>query len=172
MNSEVTKPNFVRTNMSLFTVKLIECLRAGKVGDVLTDEKLSAICEKDVSPNGAGYTNLDSAKKYVEREYGLVWKRIYGEGCLKCIGAAEIVANLESEVRSAGRRMRRAADRSTLVDVSSLPEADRPAAYAVATQARMMAIFSHRDTRKQLQREERVEVDSKKLLDAVMKQFA
>ncbi len=87
MQTESVKATAVQQGMRLATSKLIEVLSAGKVGDVLTDEQLFAICERKTMPGGDGYVNLLSAIRHVERKkYGLVWRRVAAAGCIKCLG--------------------------------------------------------------------------------------
>jgi len=75
------------------TVLLIERLKQGKPGDSLTDAELTALCGKDTRAvcqdgtrkAGDGYGYLQTAMRHCLREYGILWRRVVGEGRVECI---------------------------------------------------------------------------------------
>jgi hypothetical protein len=94
--------------MRLATQLLIELLKGGKIGDVFTDAQLKACCERNTAPGGDGYGYLMSAIRYVEREHGIVWKRVTGAGQIQCLGPAEVATVADSVRKSTYRRSKRA----------------------------------------------------------------
>ena len=71
------------SGLSPVTSKLIDLLKKGQIGDILTDEEMTSHCGKDTRPNYKGYGNLQTAIKRVRKK---VIK--YGKG-----NAAQILLN-------------------------------------------------------------------------------
>lgn len=97
----------IRPGLRLETLKLIEKLKAGKIGDVLTDGELTELCGKCTRVGGEGYAYLLSAIKYVLREHGLVWRRVTGEDTIKCLDAKEVRSKAAADRQSTSRRGKR-----------------------------------------------------------------
>lgn len=108
--------------MRLATAQLIEKLKEGKQGDVLTDEELSSLCGRKTCVNGDGYHNLMQAIKNVERNHGLVWQRVAGSGCIKCITDEEKLARLGGKIDHIGRVARREMNVGATINLSALPK--------------------------------------------------
>lgn len=94
-HTEVTRTG-VPFRMSLATSKLIEAMKNGKPGDMLTDEELERICglachsrQKGGEP-GKGYGYVGTAIRYCVREHRVVWKRVPRAACIKCLKPDEI----------------------------------------------------------------------------------
>jgi hypothetical protein len=74
---------------------------------VLTDEQLEHACDRKTAPGGDGYAYLMSAIRYVEREHGIVWKRVTGAGQIQCLGPKEVTTLADSVRKSTYRRSKR-----------------------------------------------------------------
>lgn len=103
---------------------LVEALKGGKQGDIMTDEELMKICGRDCR-NGNGAGPLRSAIYHVTTAYGVRWKRIPGEGCIKVLNASERAALTGSTIKSIGRKARRAVQEASTIRISELSETER-----------------------------------------------
>ena len=103
---------------------LVERLRQGKPGDTFTDEQMQAICGKDTSSEGAGYSSLQSAINHVRANHGLVWQRIQKANAIRCLSADETVVNVGSDLRAIRKRTRRTVSKLETVDVSKIENAE------------------------------------------------
>jgi len=101
------------------TSLLIQRMEKGQPGDILTDMQLAAICGKVCRPHHPGYGYLQSAIKYCER-HGVVWKRMPGGDCIKCLEPDEILSQGESTARQISNRAKRATLRFGSLDASVL----------------------------------------------------
>jgi len=137
-------PGFARE-----TAQLISALKDGKPGDVLTDEHLSRVIERDCSNGGDGRRYVLSACKYLLRTHGVAWERVKGEGSIKCLSADE---RLES-AKGSGARGRRWVKKgmATMPPMDDLAPDKRSDALLTAAQLGGMEMFSRAQTRKQLE---------------------
>jgi len=151
--------------MHVCTSQLIERLKDGSPGCVLTDEDLSEICGKDTSVGCDGYGYLTSAIGYVLRRYGVVWKRIRGASAIKCLDAEEIVTSSEGDRKHVHRIGKRAVLRLGTVDINQLPESARKAHTLQFAQMATVVGWSSKNTQKKLEVREKVEpMDPGKLI--------
>ena len=77
------------------TMDLIEALKGGQVGDELTDKELTRICGVSCRPGEKGYGYLETAKRRVRFDHGIVWERIRGANLIRCLNASEIIGTTE-----------------------------------------------------------------------------
>jgi hypothetical protein len=170
MQTESVKATAVQQGMRLATAKLIEALKDGKVGDVLTDEEMFAICERKTMPGGNGYVNLQSAIRHVEKNYGLVWRRVATAGCIKCLDGVERCGVLASNRRHIGKVSRRALVVGRSIQVDELPESERTEALVQVAQLQAVEHFSRTETTKRLvARKATAAPDMAKLLEVFAK---
>lgn len=153
--------------ISPVTSKIVDRLKTGKIGDIVTDEELLNICGKDTKPHGDGYGNLGTALKILERKHGKVWMRVKGANCLKCCNSEEIADVCDSDIQRVRRRSKRANNRATLVDISILSNDDAKRFMANVAITGTIELLSKRDTAKKLMaRETKTSIDLPKLLEA------
>lgn len=170
MQTESVKATAVQQGMGLETAKLIELLKGGKVGDVLTDEEMFAICERKTMPGGDGYGNLQSAIKHVETNYGLVWRRVKMTGSIKCYDDQEKYGVIGSMRRHIGKVSRRALVVGRSIQVDELPESERTEALVQVAQLKAIEQFSRTEMTKRLvARKATAAPDMAKLLQAFEK---
>ncbi len=156
--------------MALATEKLIERLKAGRVGEVVTDEELTRVAGKNTRPNGDGYANLQSAIGYVSRRHQVVWSRQRGACAIKCLSADEIVTAGESDLETVHRRSKRAVLRLNIASSVETDAAKLPRLHALLAQHGTLAAFSRHDTLKKLEaRQVQQPLDMKRLLEGIAK---
>lgn len=153
--------------LSLVSAKLIEAMKDGRPGDILTDDQLQTVCGLSVAPKGAAYGNLATAIRHCIRHRAIVWKRVIRQKCIKCLEPLEVMETGRSEVLSTRRRTRRAAGKMRTVNLEKIPEADRPEYMALAAQLSTMCLFSRDKVRVQLEsRHTDSPIDIGRLLEA------
>lgn len=106
-------------------IALCDKIAAGKVGDILTYDELSALVGRSVKPGGPAYPAMYSARKRCLRETGLVWEPLKDHTGLKCLDAEEILKLGASDMKRIGRGARRANRRLGCVDPSTLNDQQR-----------------------------------------------
>jgi hypothetical protein len=113
--------------MVIETSKLVDRLKDGPHGAVLTDDEMTALIRRDTSPGGTGYGNLMSAIEHVIRNYRLVWHRIPNSRCIKCLSHEEASELLDCRRKHISRTTTKALREGRTVDVSALQPQDRTA---------------------------------------------
>jgi hypothetical protein len=154
------------------TLKLIELLGAGKVGDVLPISTLNEAAGADVSPKGKNRHSLHSACRHVRRSKGLVWKWVTGGAALKCYNPSEIVDLVDARRKHIGRTARQAASEAAIAaaHVDQIDDKDRPRLHALMAQVGTLAAFSDgRTTTALVERSANTVPDKAKLLEAFQK---
>jgi len=150
-HGEVKRMDMVGGQKSLATVKLIERLKTGTPGEMLTDEALTVIAERDTRTGGNGYANLNTAIRYCEREHGIVWSRVAGASCIKCCNPGDI-RTLSHKTR---RHVRKAAHRSVIqlqaVDPVAMSDTERSEHMVCLAQAGTLAVVADNRTTKKLE---------------------
>jgi hypothetical protein len=158
-------PSF--SNCGPHTSQLIQILAAGKIGDILTDEALTAKIGRDVSPGEKGAGNLQRAVDTVSRAHGLNWKRVPGQGCIKCCDAEESEALSRMYRDGARRKARKGRHRLMNIDTEKLPPADASRVRALGAQLGALEIMGRETTVKKLEEKQATsEPDVKRLLEA------
>lgn len=159
----------IRPHMRLETVKLIEALKQGKVGDTKTDEELKAICGKDTFVGGAGYAYLQSAIRHVlNNEPHLVWQRVTGAGCIKCLGAPEVASTADSVRRSTCRREKRVVRQMRAVYKDAEDGEQKELGMRMAVHGTLAAMASSQMAKKLEARDVSEAADPAKLLEAMV----
>lgn len=133
------------------TAKLVEHLKAGKIGDILADSQLRDICGEPCAPNERGYQHLLTAIKYVTRHHRLLWEREHGAGVIKCLGATETLASMNHDRRIIRRRAERAIVKGSCVDTTTLEPAEAANHLALVAQMGAVAICARSNTTKYLE---------------------
>lgn len=136
---------------SLATASIIELLEKGETSDVLTDEQISTVANKDCSVTGNGYSSLMSAIRWVISNNGIHWQRVKGSGAIKCVTSAETITAIEGNIRQVKKRMSRTIKLSACVDVNAIPQTDRPKFLAMVAQAGTIAQFASSNATKALE---------------------
>lgn len=167
MNTEVTQSHAV-PGMRLETVKLIDALKDGKPGDTFADEQLQAICGKDTRVTGDGYSYLGSAIRHCRNNYSVVWERVKGAGCVKCLAWDEVGESVDGDRRRIHRRARVACKKLGTVDIQDVPEEQRVGFLAKAAHVGTLAAISDKASLKKLEARSITQpLDLKKLLEAM-----
>ena len=128
---------------------LIERMKAGKPGDVLTDEQLLALSGANCRPGATGYRSLQTAIRHVLREFGIVWERERGAACIRCLDPLERLSSARRTRRHIARVSKKAI-RVASIDTAALPECERSDAHALQAQLGTLALFSATDVQKKL----------------------
>lgn len=153
-------------NHSPYTNKLIERLRGGKPGDVLTDADLEAVAGFGCAVGQRCNSNLMTAIRYCEGE-GIIWRRQRGQKSIACQRAAEVVEQAVADLRTVHRQVKRTSRRLIMTDTSELSSADKIRHSSLLTQAGTLAMVSHGATRKRI--EERTPTPKALSLDAFLR---
>lgn len=112
-------------NYHPITSALINTLKAGKVGDTLTDLQLKEIAGVDVSPQAKHCAYLYTAIRYCINHVGIVWQRIRKSSSISCLNSSEIVSDSTSEISRLRRRSHRAQKKLYAVKLSELSADDQ-----------------------------------------------
>lgn len=170
MDESGSKTKFVPVNRSLFTVKLIDRMKAGRPGDVLTDEQLAEACGRSCAPGGDGYGNLQSAIRACRREFRVVWRRIREGGAIRCLIAGEILSGAEADRGAWHRAAKRSADKLACADPSELDETGRKRLTTEMAMAGSVVLLSRPSTLKKLEaRSISKPLDFERLLESIPK---
>ena len=150
-NQGVTRSEYRLGQLSLHTVKLIEALRAGNVGDILTDEELARICGRDTKVGGEGYPNLQTAVKRCTKEHAVNWERVPGAACIKCINAKEARDRSQRTRRHIGRAAKRSVAELQAYSETAMENTERSEHLVALAQAGTLAVVADNRTTKKLE---------------------
>lgn len=154
--------------VSITSSRLIDRLKTGTPGDVITDEDLTSVCGKDTRPNGKGYSSLQTAIRYCEREHNVVWRRIKGADCIKCLEWSERLEQDNKYRRHIHRTAKRSVRVVNSIDTSELKPSDQREVNIRTAQMMTLASMSSADMRKKLEaRDIQEPLDMPKLLEAM-----
>ena len=166
MNTEKVKATIVPHGLTVYTARLIEKLKKGKVGDVIPDEESTDICGRDTS-SPPGYGNLASAIRNVLNNYGIVWQRVRGAGCIKCINSQEIAETVGRNLKSISRRSKKTIKLASFANPEKVELADRSSLLANIAQLGTIELVSRKETTKKLAiRGVKQEITLNKLLES------
>jgi len=155
--------------LSPATSKIIDYLKDGKVGDIVTDESLTGHCGRDTRPNQDGYGNLTTALKRLESKYGKLWVRVKGGDCLKCCNSIEIAEICDSDLQRVRRRTKRLNGRVPLVKIDDLNQDEVKLFMANIAISGTIELLSKRNTVKKLiARNTQKPLELPRLLEAFM----
>ena len=135
---------------SVATALLIDKLKEGTIGDVLTDEELTEVCDRDTRPKGKCYSNLGSAINYCEREHQIVWQRLRDANAIKCLNASETRSSAHTKRRHIYKTGKRGMQQMACVIVADLPEEDRTAFRGELAQMATLTMFAANKTTKKI----------------------
>jgi hypothetical protein len=139
-----TRPFEVRAGYAPQTCLLIEALKVGNVGDVMTDKELQEICGVGTAPMQKGYSFLQSAIRFCER-MGVFWKRIKGTEGIKCLDSVEKMHLCDSDRRHMSKVARRSIRRLGSIERKELTAGNQKRYDVQVAQHGAMALFA--DTR-------------------------
>ena len=159
----------VRPGMRLETVRLIELLKKGTIGDTLTDEQLTKACGQDTRVGQKGYPYLRSATNNVlNNPPYLVWQRVTGAGIIKCLGPTEVAGVADATRRSTLKREKRAVCQMRAVYDEGTDQEKRALSERIAIHS-TLAAFSTGHTAKKLAARNFTEApDPARLLEAIV----
>lgn len=147
MNTSI-KANVIG-NMTLWTSRLVDVLKDGKIGDEFTDEQLTVICEHDVKESRGG-TYVRSACNHVKSNYGLFWRRVRGSGMIRCLNNTEKREFAKSCTKSINRTSKRALTALRTIDFDMLPANEKQETLVLMAQHGTLATTSKHGTLKKL----------------------
>jgi len=130
---------------------LIQRMKGGKPGDLLSDEELQKVSGRDCSPGGSGYGCLQTAIRHCERE-GVVWLRIPGSKQVKCLEPGEVLSCGTQTLRHINKQSKRATLRLGSMDDEALSADERRRRNALITQAGALAFFTRTSTVKLIEK--------------------
>jgi len=165
MGTTQAKRLLVIGNYRKQTIDLIGRLMDGTPGDVLADDELQSVCGMPTGTGQDGYPYLLSAIKYVQRNGNVVWKRVRGEGCIRCCNAEEIIKTAKGAVGGIRRRTRKIARSLDIAGTQELTDDQRREANTLAAQVGTLTMMTSRKAVKVI--EERQEMPSREKLLAV-----
>ncbi len=136
--------------LSPVTSKLVDLLKTGKQGDILTDERMTGHCGRETKVIGNGYGNLQTAIGRTERFHGIVWRRISGAGCIKCLNDEEKSSTGKNGIGKISRESRRTKRVLSLVEITNLPDEKRSGHLVCCAQIGTISLMSKPATTKKL----------------------
>lgn len=150
---------------------LVKFLSTGKVGDTITDEKLSEVCGQSVSPGEKGYASLQSAIRYVRVNHAMEWKRVPKANAIKCLNASETLEVGQSDLRQIRRKTKRSLQKLGTVKLKDLPQEERHAHTILSAQLGALHLCADVSTTKKLtaRAEEITNPDAAKVLEMFRK---
>ena len=132
------------------TVRLIDKLKGGTVGDEIPGATLAEIIGMSTDVGMRGYGYLMSAIRHCERSHSVVWRRVRGECKILCLNAKEVMELAHSDVNGIRRRARRGSRRLYGIQMEQIPAVDRPQCSALAAQLGFIASVSTNSATKKL----------------------
>ena len=125
MNDEKMQPIPRHGNLGDVACLLVERLKDGVPGDVISDAALGPVCGRDTAPGGNGYPALMSAIRHCWKIFGVRWKRISGRDAIQCLSPSERAEEAESDVRAMRRKARRSRERLATIPTDQLTDQER-----------------------------------------------
>ena len=126
--------------LSIVTEKLLEVLKKGTPGDVMTDEQLETISGRDCRPGGDGYGNLSTA---IKRAWNVAaWDRSRGSGCIKCLNDVEKYNHCRNKHNQTRRMNKKTFSKITSVNTEAFSDNDRAASESLALRLKAEVLFA------------------------------
>lgn len=171
MSSEVKRFQAV-PGFTAATLKLIERLKDGKIGDELTDTQLASVAGEVVKVGSKGYCHLLSAIRYTTRNHRVLWQRVPKAGAIRCLNSVETIAAGESHYRRAGREAKRGITKLKTLQLDQLQNGERTTFLTTMAQLGVIAGFgskgaADRIDRKKLDTIEQATQIQKQLLESL-----
>jgi hypothetical protein len=129
---------------------LVDRLKQGKPGDILTDEQLTALIGVSTKPGCKGYAFLSTAIKRCLNEHKVVWKRTRGAWCIKCLIPDEIMLTAKDNSKKIHRISNRSIRMIDTVDPATMPAEKRGEYFARSAQFGTLKLFSEKSTHEKL----------------------
>lgn len=129
---------------------LVDRLKSGKPGDVITDEEMRELCGKDTRPGGDGYCYLATAIKICLKEHRVVWKRTRGAWCIKCLVLEELLLVAKTNSVRIHKTAKKSIETMQTVSLDVIPEVKRPEYLARMAQFGTIAAFTKKDTQEKM----------------------
>jgi len=146
------------------TAKAVDFFKHGKPGESVTRQRLAEIIQRTCTPGSLGYGNVNSAIRHVEANFGIVWRWDTNRQAWVCLGPAECVGETKTQIRTAGRRIKRAVTVAKAVDVAALDDDTRREHNINVAISGMMLTAGSSSLRKQVaQKAELAQPDTKRL---------
>lgn len=120
MEQQEVKVIPVYGNCGSTACKLIDKMKDGKPGDVLTDVELAGLCGRNTSPGGNGYPALQTAIHHCEND-GVVWRRVPGEKKIACQDGVGVLNLAKHTRKRVGKQMRGSGRRLRAINPADLP---------------------------------------------------
>lgn len=108
--------------------QLLELLAAGEPGDILTDEEMGRLIHMKIKPgdrDSVGFRRLRTALRRSRQVRGIVWKRLFGEGRIQCLGPVESLDEADRRKVAARRQLNVASEIHGTVVPEDVPEEQR-----------------------------------------------
>lgn len=154
--------------LHIATSLLVQRMKDGKPGDVITDEELTKTCGHDTRSGKRGYGFLGTAIKKCLADHRIVWKRTRGAWCIKCLGHAEIISGVESDTKKIHRTAKTATVKLNTVPAAELAPLERTQYFARLAHMGSLAMFTKKETFKKIEtRNINAPFDVQKMLDAM-----
>ena len=159
----------IMPNLRMETSIIYQRLAGGHVGDIVTDEELTALCGNDTRTGGKAYGCLQSAMRQALKKNNLVWKRIIGANALKCLGPTEVVETVHSNRHSICRKAKTAVQKlHAVAQVANCGTQEKMSLTMAAAHLGSIAILSSNATQKKMEaRTITQELDMNKMLEAM-----
>jgi hypothetical protein len=151
-------------HLHVATSLLIEKMHVGRMGDVLSDQELTALCGHSTAVGGEGYGYLQTAIKYCRR-VGIVWERVRGIAAIKCLNNEERVASARGGIDHIQRVGKRALATMASVEVAKLPAGMGSEHYAQMSALGFVMTYSQPKTLKMLAANPGAAFDPQKTLE-------
>jgi hypothetical protein len=135
--------------MSAVTMQLVQLLRNAE-SETIDDLELKRCAGFGCAPGERGYSSLQSAVRYCEREYGICWERVRKGGEIRRLDNPSKIQRGYRERQGICRKSKRATRVLASVTVSELTDAQRCQHHALAAQMGAIAMFSATSTTKAL----------------------
>lgn len=152
------------------TAAIIERIKTGRPGDIITDEELTKLIGKPTRPGGKGYGNLMSAIGRCIREYRILWQRIREGGCIECVSNSGKVLVAKAKRKQMYRKAKQSLVVTASIDLDGLSDDEKRRCLVESATAGTVIMMTKNATFKKLEaRNVNNSLDLPRLLDAFPK---
>lgn len=145
MSGEASKRSlFERAIETQAAIEVMSSIQRGEIATYLALEKAMAC-----SPQKGGRSNVNSARRYLQREHGMVFVAVFNVG-YKRLTDTEIVKSSPEALTKSRRASRRAAHRLTCVEYDDLSKEDKVAHQVHLSLFGAIQVLSKADATKKL----------------------
>ena len=167
--AELTTVERFRHGLSIHTSRCLDLLAAGKPGDTITREAMSAHIGVECDPQSRGYAYVQSAIRRAEREKGVVWRWSRADAAYRCLDDTGKVGETSRCMTFGARKINRGLRVAATVDPTALDDDTRREHSLNIALAGAMRILGHGGTRKKLASGDFAEPDTQKVLALMRK---